>query len=69
VWSRMPVVGPPLTTVPPEPLRWPLVKSVALAYEYGDRSQERGQRRGLLPRFVTNAYGQYGAHNGAIRSE
>ena len=69
VWSRMPVVGPPLTTVPPEPLRWPLVKSVALAYEYGDRSQERGQRRGLLPRFVTTAYGQYGAHNGAIRSE
>ena len=27
-WSRMPVVGPPLTQLPPEPLRWPLVQSV-----------------------------------------
>ena len=24
-WSRLPVVGPPLAHVPPEPVRWPLV--------------------------------------------
>ena len=69
LWSRMPVVGPPLATVPPEPLRWPLVKSVAWANETGDRAEERGKRRGLLPRLVTAVYGQFGAVNGATRSE
>ncbi|MCX6363051.1 MAG: FAD-binding oxidoreductase [Actinobacteria bacterium] len=68
-WRRMPVVGRPLATVPPEPLRWPLVKSVAWAFESGDRAQEQGRARGRLPRLVTTVYGQYGAQNGAIRSE
>jgi glycine/D-amino acid oxidase-like deaminating enzyme len=68
-WRRMPVVGPPLVTVPPEPLRWPLVKSVAWAYEAGDRAQEQGRRPGVLPRLVTATYGQYGAHNGATREQ
>ena len=66
-WRRLPVVGPPLAKVPPEPWRWPLVASVAWAYGAGDRAQEEGAERGLLPRIVTAAYGRYGARNGAVR--
>jgi glycine/D-amino acid oxidase-like deaminating enzyme len=66
-WSRMPVVGPPFVKLPPEPLRWPLIKSVAWAYEAGDRAQEEGRAPGLLPRAITAAYGEYGALNGAAR--
>jgi glycine/D-amino acid oxidase-like deaminating enzyme len=68
-WSRLPVVGPPPVKVPPEPLRWPLVKSVAWAYETGDRAQEQGRSPSLLPRLITAAYGQYGARNGAVRDD
>jgi len=67
-WSRMPVAGPPLVRVPPEPLRWPLVKSVAWAHEAGDRAQEQGRRPGLLPRAVTKVYGQYSALTKAARA-
>jgi len=63
----MPVVGPPPVKLPPEPLRWPLIKSVAWAYEAGDRAQEEGGAPGLLPRAITAAYGEYGALNGAAR--
>ncbi len=66
-WSHMPVVGPPLASVPPEPLRWPLVQSVAWAHEAGDRAEEQGRGRGFLPRAIAAVYGQYGAHNGATR--
>ncbi len=44
-WSRMPVVGPPLAQLPPEPLRWPLVQTVSLAYEASDRAHEQGGAR------------------------
>ena len=64
-WSRMPVVGPPLVRLPPEPVRWPLVQSVSLAYEASDRAHERGRRPGLLPRAVVAGYGRYGALNSA----
>ena len=64
-WSRLPVVGPPLAQLPPEPLRWPLVRSVSLAYEASDRAHERGRRPGVLPRAVIAGYGRYGALNGA----
>ena len=57
-WSRMPVVGPPLVQLPPEPLRWPLVQSVSLAYEASDRAHEQGRRPGLLPRAVIAGYGR-----------
>ncbi len=66
-WSRMPVVGPPLAKVPSEPLRWPLVSSVAWAYEAGTGPRSRAGGAGLLPRLVAAAYGQYGALNGAAR--
>jgi glycine/D-amino acid oxidase-like deaminating enzyme len=64
-WSRMPVVGPPLAQLPPEPLRWPLVQSVSLAYETSDRAHEHGRRPGLVSRAVIAGYGRYGALNGA----
>jgi glycine/D-amino acid oxidase-like deaminating enzyme len=64
-WSRLPVVGPPLVQLPPEPLRWPLVQSVSLAYEASDRAHEHGRRPGLLPRAVIAGYGRYGALNSA----
>jgi len=64
-WSRLPVVGPPLVQLPPEPLRWPLVQTVSLAYEASDRAHEHGRRPGILPRAVIAGYGRYGALNGA----
>jgi glycine/D-amino acid oxidase-like deaminating enzyme len=64
-WRRMPVVGPPLRKVPREPLRWPLVQSVAWAYESSDHRAENDRRRGLLQRAVTAGYGRYGARNSA----
>ena len=64
-WSRLPVVGPPLSQLPPEPVRWPLVQSVTLAYEASDRAYERGRRPGPLPRAIIAGYGRYSALNGA----
>jgi glycine/D-amino acid oxidase-like deaminating enzyme len=64
-WSRMPVVGPPLTQLPPEPLRWPLVQTTSWAYEASDRAHEQGRSPGLLPRAVIAAYGGYAALNSA----
>jgi glycine/D-amino acid oxidase-like deaminating enzyme len=64
-WSRMPLIGPPAAAPPPEPLRWPLVSSVARAYEAGDRAQEQGRRPGLLSRAVIGTYGRYTAMNSA----
>ena len=64
-WSRMPVVGPPLAQLPPEPLRWPLVQTTAMAYEASDRAHEQGRAPGLLPRAVIAVYGGYAALNSA----
>ena len=64
-WSRMPVVGPPLVRLPPEPVRWPLVQTTSLAYEARDRAHEQGRRPGLLPRAVIAAYGGYSALSSA----
>lgn len=40
-WVHLPVVGPP-TLLPPEPLRWPMVRMAEWAYESSDRAAERG---------------------------
>ena len=64
-WSRMAVVGPPLAQLPPEPLRWPLLQSVTVAYEALDRAHEEERRPGLLPRAVVATYGRYAALNSA----
>ena len=68
-WRHMPVVGPPLAKLPPEPLRCPMVQSVSWAYEASDRAHETGREPGLVPRSVIAAYGGYGAHNGAVRDD
>jgi glycine/D-amino acid oxidase-like deaminating enzyme len=47
-WSRLPVVGPPVGRVPPEPLRWPMLRAGLWALESGDRRQEEGRPRGLM---------------------
>ena len=60
-WSRLPVVGPPLVGVPPEPLRWPLVSLAAWAFERGDRAAERGRRRGLVAQTAKAAMDRYAA--------
>jgi len=64
-WARMPVVGPPRACPPPEPLRRPLVGSVAWAYERHDRAHEDGRRPGVLPRAIIGTYGRYAALNSA----
>jgi hypothetical protein len=58
-WARLPVVGPPLTRVPPEPLRRPLVAAVAWANESGDRARDAGRQRGLVGRAVVRAFDAY----------
>ena len=60
-WSCLPVVGPPLLRVPPEPLRWPLVGLAAWAVERGDRAQQRGRRRGHTARAAGAAMDLYAA--------
>ncbi|MEX0753714.1 MAG: FAD-binding oxidoreductase [Actinomycetota bacterium] len=49
-WSTMPVVGAPIGTAPPEPLRWPLVRLAVWGMESGDRADERGRGRGPVAR-------------------
>jgi glycine/D-amino acid oxidase-like deaminating enzyme len=58
-WSSLPVVGPPLSTVPPEPFRWPLVQAVSWAQESGDRAQERGRPLGSLRTAAGRAFDAY----------
>jgi glycine/D-amino acid oxidase-like deaminating enzyme len=58
-WSRLPVVGPPLVSVPPEPLRWPLVSAAAWAYERGDRAAQHGRRPGIVAQVASAAMDRY----------
>lgn len=58
-WSTLPVVGPPLSRVPPEPLRWPLVQTVSWVFESGDRAQEQGGPRGALRTAVGRIFDAY----------
>ena len=58
-WTNLPVVGPPPALVPPEPVRWPLVRLSEWGFERGDRAQERGRRRGLISRAVALAMDRY----------
>ena len=50
-WARLPVVRPP-EPLPPEPLRWPMVRTAEWAYETSDHAAERGRRRPLVSRGV-----------------
>jgi hypothetical protein len=58
-WSRMPVVGPPLASVPPALLRWPLVSAVAWARRSGNDAAAEGKGRGKLREIINQAYGSY----------
>ena len=58
-WSRLPVVGPPLSQLPPEPLRWPLMQAVVWAIDSGDRAEEQGRRRGVLRGLVASSVTAY----------
>jgi glycine/D-amino acid oxidase-like deaminating enzyme len=58
-WSSLPVVGPPLSQLPPEPLRWPLLQAVVWAVDSGDWAQERGRRRGALRGLVASSVTAY----------
>ena len=68
-WSRMPVVGPPLVKLPPEPLRCPMIQTVTWACEASDRAHEDDREPGLVPRCVIAAYGSDGANSGAVRDD
>ncbi|HSL94294.1 MAG TPA: FAD-binding oxidoreductase [Thermoleophilia bacterium] len=58
-WAELPVVGPPLTQVPPEPLRWPMVQSMSWLMETGDRRQEHGRPRGVARRAAGRVFDAY----------
>jgi len=47
-WAHLPVVGPPLTLVPPEPLRRPMVQTISRLMETGDRRAQQGRPRGVV---------------------
>ncbi len=50
-WARLGVVGPPMSVLPPEPLRWVVLKGLSRAIGGSDVRQQRGRSatlRGLL---------------------
>ena len=55
---RLPVVRPP-DLLPPEPLRWPMVRIAEWAYETSDRAGERGRRRPPLAAAVVSIMERY----------
>jgi glycine/D-amino acid oxidase-like deaminating enzyme len=58
-WANLPVVGPPLTLVPPEPLRWPMVQTIAWLMETGDRRAQQGRPRGLARDIAQRIFDAY----------
>ncbi len=60
-WANLPVVGSPLTLVPPEPLRWPMAQSMSWLMETGDRRQEEGRPRGAVRRAAERVFDAYTA--------
>jgi glycine/D-amino acid oxidase-like deaminating enzyme len=58
-WAKLPVVGPPLTQVPPEPLRWPMVQTMSWLMETGDRREEQGRPRGFARRAAEGVFDAY----------
>ncbi len=57
-YVRLPVVRPP-DPLPPEPLRWPMVRIAEWAYEASDRASERGRRRPPLVGAVLSLVERY----------
>jgi glycine/D-amino acid oxidase-like deaminating enzyme len=71
-WSSMPVVGGGIGAVPPEPLRFPLVRAAVWGLRSGDRREERGRPRGLVRRLTGGlpiAYREWLVRRGAGRRQ
>lgn len=56
--TRLPVVRPP-EPLPPEPLRWPMVRVAEWAYEASDQANERGKRQPRLAGAVAAIVDRY----------
>ena len=57
-WVRLPVVRPP-APLPPEPLRWPMVRLAEWAFESGDTAAEAGRGRPRLASVVVALMERY----------
>jgi len=58
-WARLGVVGPPMSALPPEPLRWLAARSLIAAITASDLKQQRGgaaTARGRLAQTLLNRY-------------
>jgi glycine/D-amino acid oxidase-like deaminating enzyme len=51
-WTTLAVNRPETGFVPPEPLRWPLVRAATFALERGDARQDAGRSRGAAYRLI-----------------
>jgi glycine/D-amino acid oxidase-like deaminating enzyme len=60
-WTRLPVVGDAVGRFPPEPLRWPLVRSTVLGMLRHDRAADEGRPPPLPWRVLDGAPGAYRA--------
>jgi hypothetical protein len=58
-WTSLPVVGPEIAKTPPEPFRYAATAAAAHALELGDRRQDAGRSRGLIPSLIGEAPGRY----------
>ena len=61
-FTSLPVNAPEVAKVPPEPLRWPVVKLSAWALESGDQREQAGRPRGLVRTAIGGAPGAYREH-------
>jgi glycine/D-amino acid oxidase-like deaminating enzyme len=58
-WASFRVVGPPMSDMPPEPLRWMLLKALAGAVGRSDVRQQRGGAATLCGRLAAAAVAAY----------
>jgi glycine/D-amino acid oxidase-like deaminating enzyme len=60
-WTRLPVVGDAVGRFPPEPLRWPLVRSAVLGMFRHDRAADQGRRPAAVLGMLDHAPSAYRA--------
>ena len=61
-WTSLPVVGPEIAKTPPEPFRYAGVTLAARALEWGDRRQDAGRSRGMVPSVIGAVPGRLREH-------
>ena len=54
-WTRLPVVGDAVGRFPPEPFRWPLVRSTVFGMRRHDRAADDGRRPAAVWRAISRA--------------